>query len=60
MLKDLGFEPGMPIKLNSVSDFLEVHPAKKEQKNQISFGCMKDEIVMHDDLISPLDVDWYA
>lgn len=60
MLKDLGFEPGMSIELHTTSDVLEVRPALKQSKANIYFGCMKDQIVMHDDLIAPTDVDWYS
>lgn len=60
MLKDLGLEPGMSIELHTVSDILEVRPSLRQSKQKIYFGCMKDKIVMHDDLIAPTNVDWYA
>ena len=60
MLKDLGFEPGMSIELHTASNVLEVRSAPLKTPSTISFGCMKNQIVMHDDLISPTNVDWYA
>jgi hypothetical protein len=60
MLKDLGFAPGMPIELHKESDILEIRPVLSQLKSNIYFGCMKDQIVMHDDLIAPADVDWHT
>lgn len=60
MLKDLGFEPGMPVELHTSSDGLEVRSVPKRTKREIYFGCMKDQIIMHDDLIDPTNVDWYS
>lgn len=38
---------------------LEVRPALKQPKANIYFGCIKDQIVMRDDLIAPTDVESY-